>query len=390
MGLVILILGWVALSVASSAAARAAANDHLRRLATGNEEARREALAGIASLGVDAGPAVADALKGGDPALRRAALQAARPVLGSCRTKLDEMNCFFGIVPGRGAAESAFEQLKAALLQAIGDPDPAIRLEAVRLLAGTMDPWRVDLDPAMRPAAVVIRDALTTERDPSDRKGLVELLTAFRPTLHPEGATALVEATADPDEGVRQVAIRTLTDLLGDSTCPREEGVREKLRSAAPLILREAKARKRTQALLALGMLGEGDAVRELIALLHDPNQTSRTSAAVTLGRLGYLVFSADLIKDERVGDDIRKAVPPLVGALDDPVEDVRRHAAGALGSMGEAALDAIPAIEKAAEKEAASTRWSMTENCRSIRLAAEIHRLRAKSGPARAVTPRP
>src|SRR5262249_20420132 len=148
--------------------------------------------------------AVADALKGGDPASRRAALLAARPVLGGCRAKLDEMNCFFGIVPGRGAAESAWEQVKAALREALGDPDRAIRLEAVRLLAQAMDPDRVDLDPTMRPAGAVIRDDLRAERDPSARKALVELLPHFRPTLHLEGASSLVEATKDPDEGVRQ------------------------------------------------------------------------------------------------------------------------------------------------------------------------------------------
>jgi HEAT repeat protein len=369
---------------------RFATGSQLRRLATGDAGARGEALEGIAYFGVSAAPAVADALKSRDPSLRRAALVASRPVLGVCLSKLSEMNCAFGIVLGRDAAVSAFERLKSALRDALRDPDETIRIDAVRVLSGAMDPEKVHLDPTMKEVGEVLRNALKSERDPSARKELIELLTQFRPSMYLEGASALVAATDDPDEGVRQAAIHTLTDSLGDSTCPKDEEVREKLREVAPLILRDAKGRKRTPALLALGILGEDGAVGELVDLLHDPDQSFRRSAAVALGRLGYFAFVLRSVNDDGLGAELRKAVPPLVAALEDPVDDVRRHASDALASMGVEALGAIPAIEKAAEKETVPfLRWSMTESGRSIRLAAEIDRLRASSATTKAVEPR-
>ena len=43
-----------------------------------------------------------------------------------------------------------------------------------------------------------------------------------------------------------------------------------------------------------------------------------------------------------------KASVPLLIGALDDADVDVRRASAGALGSFGEAAQPAIPALKKA------------------------------------------
>ena len=203
------------------------------------------------------------------------------------------------------------------------------------VLSGAMDPEKVHVDPTMKEVGAVIRDALKSEREPSARKELVELLTQFRPSMHLEGASALVAATDDPDDGVRQAAIRTLTDSLGDSTCPKDEEVREKLREVAPLILRDAKGRKRTSALLALGFLGEDGAVGGLLDLLHDPDESFRRSAAVALGRLGYAAFVLRSVNDDRLGAELRKAVPPLVAALEEPVDDVRRHASKRAGEHG-------------------------------------------------------
>ena len=46
--------------------------------------------------------------------------------------------------------------------------------------------------------------------------------------------------------------------------------------------------------------------------------------------------------------EDPKALVPLLIGALDDADVDVRRASAGALGSFGEAAQPAIPALKKA------------------------------------------
>jgi HEAT repeat protein len=364
-GLVLLILGWFALSIAWDVAARTETNDNLGQIATGDARAREQALRAIAKLGVCAAPAVEEGLKSGDPAWRRAALQAAGMVLASCREKLDEMNCAFGIVPGRGAAESAWERMRAVLREALGDREGAIRIEAARALSLAIDTQQVDLDPMMRQAGAVLRDTLSTQRDPSARKEILELLGRFRPTMHIEGASALLGATGDTDEGVRQAAIRALTDSLGESTCPTEEDLRKKLKEAAPSILRDAKGRKRDAALLALGILGESGAVSELIVLLHDPDPSTRSAAAVALVRLGYLAFQTESVKDDHLRGELRKALPRLVADLENPLQEVRLNAAAALRSMGVAALDAIPAIERAAEREADRyVRSSMTETC--------------------------
>jgi hypothetical protein len=79
------------------------------------------------------------------------------------------------------------------------------------------------------------------------------------------------------------------------------------------------------------------------------------------------------------------------MAALGDAVPDVRRHAAGALASMGASSLQAIPALKKAAETEQdAVVRQSMIEACRSIDLALEINRSRGNAAPTRTDKLRP
>jgi HEAT repeat protein len=163
----------------------------------------------------------------------------------------------------------------------------------------------------------------------------------------------------------------------------REKDAADKLLTVAPQILREAKKKKDVQALLALGVLGEPGTVNALVEGMHDPDQDSRGKAAAALWRLGYLSSNTEAVNNDPISEELRKSIPPLVAALGDAVPDVRRHAAGALASMGPASLQAIPALKKAAENEKDQfVRNSMIEACRSINLASEISRSRGKTAP--------
>jgi hypothetical protein len=111
----------------------------LQQIASGDADVRRQALDAIRGLGPYAAPSVVEALGSQDVNMRRAALLASRTVLGTCLSKLDEMNCITGFVPGRGAASSGFEQLTAALNHSLEDENQALRLEAGRVLRSIAD-----------------------------------------------------------------------------------------------------------------------------------------------------------------------------------------------------------------------------------------------------------
>jgi HEAT repeat protein len=347
----------------------------------GGEDVRSQALEAIRGLGPYAAPPVVEALGSQDRNLRRAALLASGEVLGTCLAKLGEMNCSTGFVPSRGAAESGFEQLTAALIHALGDGDRAFRLDAVRVLSRIQDHQWTGLGASKNLVGGVLKEALETEGDPAARRDLIRLLGMFQPSLHRAGTSALVEAMEDPDEGVRQAALQVLRESLARWGSSHERDVLAMLRGVAPRLLPEAKKEKDVAALKELGTLGEPGAARALIELLHDPG--ARGYAAAALGRLGYLTFRAEFGDTDRIREELRDSIPSLIAALGDAGQDVRRHAANALGSMGAEALPAIPALEKAAETEKnQNIRHWMVEACRSINRAAEIGRLRGKAAP--------
>jgi HEAT repeat protein len=366
---------------------------HLRllQIASGNADVGRRALDTIRGFGPYAAPPVVEALASQDPSMRRAALLASREVLEICLGKLGEMNCITGFIPGRGSAASGFEQLATALSHSLEDEDKSLRLDAVRALSRISDDGWEGIDPPRKRIASVIKENLEKEGDPAGRRDLISLLGNLRPSLHLEGVSALVEAIGDPDEGVRQAALQTLTVSLARWGSSREKDAADKLLTVAPLILSEATKKKDVQALIALGALGEPGAVGSLVEGMHDPDQESRRNAAVALGRLGYLTFSAEVVNNDRISEELRRSIAHLIAALGDAIPDVRRHAAGALASMGAGSLQAIPALKKAAESEKDEfVRHSMIEACQSINLASEIKRSRGNAAPTKTDKVRP
>jgi HEAT repeat protein len=355
----------------------------LRQIASGDAPVREQALEGIRGLGPYAAPPIVAALGSKDLSTRRAAALASGEVLAICQRELGAMNCVTGFVTGRGAAQSGFERLQAALIQILIGEDRTLRLDAVRAFSGLTDDRREATDPMSQRIGAVLREELKLEGNPEARKEMIRLLGRSRPTLDRERASALADALGDPDATVRQAALQTLTESLARWGSSKEKATRATLRAVAPEILGEARDRKDTAALIALGSLGEPGAVGALVEFVQGPDMALRSHAAAALWRLGGLMFQAEAVSDE-VSEALRASLSTLIASLGDTSDDVRRHAAHALSSMREASVEAIPALEKAAERERVGhVRAAMTEACRSIRLSAEIARRRAGAAPA-------
>jgi HEAT repeat protein len=172
-------------------------------------------------------------------------------------------------------------------------------------------------------------------------------------------------------------------EVLAKSKGPTEKDGRNALRKVAPLLLHEARTSKNSRVLIELGDLGEPEAVAALLEQLRDADPATKAGAAAALDRLGSLAFRAEDVDAVRIRDELRGCVTPLVTALDDPTPDVRRWAAQALPCLGTASLPAIPALQKAAEREPDQfVRHAMIDACRSINLSAELER--ARNGAAR------
>jgi|GEM_PF-5112559 len=357
----------------------------LEQIASGDGAVRREALDVIGKLGPYAAPTVSQALASPDREMQKAALLASHAVLDHCLGVLGEMNCGTGFIPGRGAAYRGFQRLVTALSQTLWDEDRAIRLDAARALSHIHEFQWEGIEPPARRIQAVIHEGLQANGDPAAKKDLIGFLADPLPRLLSEGTTALVEATNDPDEGTRRAAIQALVEVLAKSKGPREKDGRNALRGVAPLLLSEARTSKNSLALIELGDLGEPEAVAALRDQLRDADEATKAGAAVALRRLAFLAFGAEDVDAVRIRDELRGCVPSLVAALDDPTLDVRRRATEALQSLGAASLPAIPALEKAAEREPDQfVRQAMMEACRDINASAESERVRSRAAPAR------
>ncbi len=111
--------------------------------------------------------------------------------------------------------------------------------------------------------------------------------------------------------------------------------------------------------LLAVFLLpgcGESESERELteyVEKLTDQNASVRRKAAIALGRIGPAA---------------KEAVPALITALKDENKYVRRVAAEALGRIGRAAKQAVAALTKASEDEDKDVREAAEEALKQIK----------------------
>ncbi len=232
--------------------------------------------------------ALVESVRSSDPIIRRVSIE----VLGN--------------QPVRQAAE--------ALLGALGDPDGAVRVAALRALARTneADTLIRAADCLGDPDSEVRQQALEVLRRVGDR------LEDIRPKLR-----ALL---ADPVPAVRARAAL----LLADSS--------PKARAALNGMAAEADPEARASAIAALGEWGSPGAIPTVVKGLSDAAMPVRRAAASALAHF-----------------DASRVVGLLIGALGDPDRPVRGAAAEALGKLGGPALPAViaalsnPALEAGA-----------------------------------------
>jgi len=201
----------------------------------------------------------------------------------------------------RRLAAHPLEAVRAPLLQALGDPDATVRLEAadvagrlrLREATAVLAEWIDDPDVALREAAT---RALGQLGDASQRG-------------------PLVRALGDPDARVRRAAVGAVAALGGAE-------------SVVPLLgrLDDDDAQVRVDAAAALGALGDARATVPLVGRARDGAPEVRAAIYMALGALG----------DGR-------GLAPLAQGLGDEQEDARLAAIAALGRLdGDAAIDAL------------------------------------------------
>ena len=209
------------------------------------------------------------ALDSGEPAARLAAVRA---MPAYCTMRINFRDITGHGFESRVAPEFCRTQLVVdRLLQAAGDADASVRLEALRSLAavlpcpdrklplaGALLAARRDADAAVRLEAV----GLVLAADETDKARF----DALKPVLSDADTAVRVEATAALGSiaGERARAVPLLTDLLSDG---------------APAM--------REQAALLLGRLRATEAEAPLIRSLDDPARAVQAAAALAVGRCG-------------------------------------------------------------------------------------------------------
>jgi HEAT repeat protein len=255
----------------------------------------------------------------------------------------------------------------APLQAALRDPAEAVRVAAVRafrtrpenLLSDVVEPLLADSSAAVRAATVQVlglRQQLTPEaidalrvllRDPSPavRREAVTLLARIEDETSTPEVIRMLHASTE-DVSVRQ----TIAYSLGRTVRPNDEASRKRAVDALEkLMTAEVSPVVREGALWSLGEIGGARAEQILLRGLDDPDPKLREAAADSLGKIGGVPavksLTAVLLKDKEaavraaavraLGDigDANAAIP-LLRALEDPDPYVRRAADDALGRL--------------------------------------------------------
>jgi len=214
--------------------------------------------------------------------------------------------------------------------------------------------WK-ELERLGEPAVEPLIRALNDDSE-SQRRAVETLVNIGEPA-----AKHLVEALRDERERVRRAAAEAL-ERIGwrpESTAERVWYLAarkewEKLAeggepAVGPLtqLLRDREVYVREKAAITLGRIGDRRATKHLEEALRDEDSRVRKAAAEALKgmrwrtrdastRLAYLVARREWRKLVKIGEP---AVEPLVRLLGEPVEEVQRGAAEALGKIGKPAL---------------------------------------------------
>lgn len=228
---------------------------------------------------------------------------------------------------------TAFRDLAPALAAAASDPDPAVRVLAIRTLEemGTARQkllWRAASVPDYGPANGGNKNNGDQKKEDGNRKDDGK-----------QGGDAAAQLNS-VDDGIRYAAgvigQRLPPMRLPAGQDPLLDGLEKTLRALAQA-LNDPKPQVRLAAVDTLETLGDAaaPAAPHLAWALSDPDRFVRWAAARTLGRM-----SPEKANTEKV-------VPKLIKMLDDPDLDLRLIAAQSLERFGPAAKAAVPALAK-------------------------------------------
>jgi HEAT repeat protein len=265
-----------------------------------------------------------------------------------------------------GPAWGEAARMVPALLRALEDRDDGVR-EAAR---NSIVVYRKEAQPfldrqlrgkndAQRLEAIQLFGRLGTEARSSARF-LLLVLKEDNPALRPALVYALGRMEYHPKEAVpvliEELKARRRTEATLALLAAHGRGAKD----ALPLVcglLHEADANIRRQAAFAFEKIGvdKDVALPHLIKALADKNGAVRAAVAQALG-------SARILKDE--------VVPVLLKCLADPSAEVRTSAILALGRFGPAAKSAVPVIHKMAR---AGEETPDNENMRGLRVACVV-----------------
>ena len=250
---------------------------------------------------------------------------------------------WYYVLPAVSGASVYFQYVSyryPVFIKALSDDDSDVRRHAAEALGKLGDKRAVD--PLINALA---DDDSIVRRDAAEALGLLGDKRAVDP---------LIKALGDKEEWVRRTAAKALEQLgqpewaqyvRGDDDDFRRLGSSKDPRAVDPLIkalaepdyiydIRQAVAK-------ALGHLGDKRAIDPLIKALADNDSMVRKVAAEALEQLGQPEWAQYVRGDDddfhRLGSSKDpKAVDPLIKALADWHDDVRKNAVKALGLLGD------------------------------------------------------
>lgn len=191
------------------------------------------------------------------------------------------------LAPVPAAAQDAFDDLVANLKS----PTARTRQEAARKLGESRRREAVApisalvRDPEQRVRLEVVR-ALTALRDLSGVPALVTSLGDGDPTVREEAISGIVEVYTERDRtGPVEGFLEKFSDEYERSSVPPYTVVDPSVFRALSGALKDEKPGIRASAAYAIGILGGGSSIPDLVAALQDPAAEARAAAATALGK---------------------------------------------------------------------------------------------------------
>lgn len=348
-----------------------AARPLVEALAHSSPKARELAELALGKMGAPAVTTVVQALKAREPALRLALVR----ILGTIGERSDEV--------------------VAPLVDALSDPDAAVRMAAGAGLAKTGEPAVGALRKLLKGSNADLRNLAAQTlgvMGPKAKAAIPDLESALgaEPALVDSAANSLaamgetgVEALG---RGLRRGApenrcriLRVLAGL-GERAHPAKAAILNALKDGDPLV--------RIGACGAIGALGARghDAVQPLARMLRDKEISVQGAAAAAIRALGpgaAKEIVSDIARGLKAGDanvrrdligilgtlgkDAAEAAPDLAGLVAQPSFPYRVDAARALVSIGPAASAAVPTLQKVLEDRNPDVRKAVEEALRAI-----------------------